>query len=636
MMRAPLLSALPLLLVLVVQQLVVASVDAFAAKAYTANYVCLENNCVNPIFPAFRILEQDILEKQEARKWRCVKDLPGVAAGKSSARYSEFCGSLLNYPFAVPDEKDKEETVETRMRRENQKALEAYVSQVDGLGLEVLENRQPWNAGTPECVQSVWKMVCWTYFPKCAPNLANAVATAAQMEEAPSDAASAEAAPSSEAAAQSDAEVAAADAAVEPVPADVAAQVAAPPGAAPPAEAAPTEAAPAEAAPAEAAPAEAAAADAAAVQTAEAETPPTLIGLRSLTRRAHAASVTKHSSRMNVVAKESVHSRLGLSSEHTPYLRPCRSGCSNYVRKCEIQCCDESVQCVFEHKSLLSDGKVLTKKGYIDHAAPSLLCTGNAFGRFASSRGLLVLVFCVSLLFLGLGDLDVEDVQGLFSLPTVNAATVQRAKTGMTVEKGAPRIDGIHKTAYWRKKKDFTMSGQGVLDPETGERFLGSCNNPHVKQSDKCNGKGVCIPWDKDGGFRICKCDLYQAGAECQVTRKSQTTAYFLSLFLGFLGVDRFYMENWFRGLMKLLTLGGFGTAWVYDVVLIGSGDVYAGEYRLAPDISTGIAQVVTPFTFLLIGLFFAVCSTQRHIMHKRRKHNEELGCREAAPLTGY
>ena len=48
--------------------------------------------------------------------------------------------------------------------------------------------------------------------------------------------------------------------------------------------------------------------------------------------------------------------------------------------------------------------------------------------------------------------------------------------------------------------------------------------------------------------------------------------AWLLSYFLGWLGVDRFYLGYIGTGILKLITFGGFGIWWLIDLVMILSG----------------------------------------------------------------
>ncbi len=53
--------------------------------------------------------------------------------------------------------------------------------------------------------------------------------------------------------------------------------------------------------------------------------------------------------------------------------------------------------------------------------------------------------------------------------------------------------------------------------------------------------------------------------------KKNFLTALLLSIFVGSLGIDRFYMGYIGLGILKLLTLGGCGVWWLIDVILIAS-----------------------------------------------------------------
>lgn len=53
---------------------------------------------------------------------------------------------------------------------------------------------------------------------------------------------------------------------------------------------------------------------------------------------------------------------------------------------------------------------------------------------------------------------------------------------------------------------------------------------------------------------------------------KSWIVALLLSIFLGSLGVDRFYLGYIGLGIVKLITCGGAGIWWLIDLILIGVG----------------------------------------------------------------
>lgn len=53
--------------------------------------------------------------------------------------------------------------------------------------------------------------------------------------------------------------------------------------------------------------------------------------------------------------------------------------------------------------------------------------------------------------------------------------------------------------------------------------------------------------------------------------QKRWSTALILSFFLGLLGIDRFYLGYTGKGILKLITGGGLGIWWLYDLIKIAS-----------------------------------------------------------------
>lgn len=199
-----------------------------AHATYTQDSFCVKRTCVNPIIPGMSFMGESVMELNEQQFWECAQyaNKPGLS------HVAGFCSRVVHqYPFAIPRGSD-DVTEGMRIQIQEKKAMDAYVGHLSAMGHSFWDYTEPWEHD--ECIQNVWKMACYTHFPRC----------------------------------------------------------------------------------------------------------------NALTEGA--------------------------------YLRPCASSCQNYLSACNVECCDEGVQCVFTHTKVTSDGTVVTEEGYVPHHGPSPLCTGGS------------------------------------------------------------------------------------------------------------------------------------------------------------------------------------------------------------------------------------------------------------------
>ena len=102
-----------------------------------------------------------------------------------------------------------------------------------------------------------------------------------------------------------------------------------------------------------------------------------------------------------------------------------------------------------------------------------------------------------------------------------------------------------------------------------------------------------------------------QAGAPAAsaMPERSFIATWMFSLLLGFLGVDRFYLGKVGTGILKLITIGGFGIWWLIDLILTLAGLQRDKEGRLLPDFEQYrlISWIITAAAFGLSVLTSAV-----------------------------
>jgi len=76
---------------------------------------------------------------------------------------------------------------------------------------------------------------------------------------------------------------------------------------------------------------------------------------------------------------------------------------------------------------------------------------------------------------------------------------------------------------------------------------------------------------------------LHELANQVEASDKNWWSAVLLSLFVGYLGVDRFYLGYTWSAFFKLLTFGGLGIWWVIDLTLLLTGslpDAYGGKLK--------------------------------------------------------
>jgi len=308
-----------------------------------------------------------------------------------------------------------------------------------------------------------------------------------------------------------------------------------------------------------------------------------------------------------------------VSGSTSTYLRPCNNVCRSYVDACSVTCCDESTSCAFDGQELQANGSSITTARYSPNDGPAITCTGSA-SRASGSTALAMMLGLLSLLLQG-PDFSIKPKK--FLLPML--------LLGLSVSLQGCDLTDAHVAEGWETKPSYLVSFAVIppvmfkdnasdtsgtpLNLTSVEATLNSCSRDDIPVDQKCNGHGQCLQWNVTSNssqpLMICKCDRYWADAECRTPRKSQFMAFLLSLCLGFLGFDRFYLGQYYDGFVKLSTLGGLGMWWLYDLVRIGSSPIYTQNYRLAADLPHWIYVTIVVLAFLAIGyIVFGVLGT--------------------------
>lgn len=297
--------------------------------------------------------------------------------------------------------------------------------------------------------------------------------------------------------------------------------------------------------------------------------------------------------------------------ERSSFKRPCMSSCSNYLQACNVECCDESPQCVFSHTVQSQYGETYVQTGYVDAVGPSPLCTGAA--RRGAATAPLIILLCIFCFHMASGSVAPLETgrSRRFAIATVLAATVPIARGFNPLEE--------HNVGNWRQNPDYLNEFKFVMNGQSGPTAtLNSCS-AGVSPTQQCSGHGYCKTLSSsENSVAFCQCTRDWADPECRTRRKSQTTAFFLSLFFGFLGADVYYLGYPVLAFAKAATGGGLGMWWLTDIVRVGSGAVYTSNYRVAADLPHWAFMLVTLSVFIIVSFFYAIYSYMAYRIRKR------------------
>jgi len=300
-----------------------------------------------------------------------------------------------------------------------------------------------------------------------------------------------------------------------------------------------------------------------------------------------------------------------------------------------VECCDEIVQCSFTSTKTNEAGAAeILQTGYVDVEGPSAKCTGGARRALSLPFLLILAIFGIHLAAdaNGIGQPSRVDVKGSSPQIWSRLPVLVLVVGAMLTLQGCDADIAHHSLGNWRAKPNY-LNEYRFIPPGANahDAILNSCAKKGVEPSLQCSGRGYCkafstgaAPMQIDGleMLSFCYCDPGWADPECGTPRKSQMTAFFISSFLGMFGGDYFYLGYPLLGLAKLLTLGGLGFWWLVDIIRIGSGPVYAYNFRTTHDLPHSAAMLIIVFLSLVVGFFAAI---ETYLMYRKKRRDDVL-----------
>ena len=112
-----------------------------------------------------------------------------------------------------------------------------------------------------------------------------------------------------------------------------------------------------------------------------------------------------------------------------------------------------------------------------------------------------------------------------------------------------------------KKKKSSQASSSKKAPKKTFEgKYCVECGSLIRKNAEICPECGVRQPETKK--------------TSSSRSSRNYLVALLLSILIGQLGIDRFYLGYIGLGILKLITFGGCGIWWIIDIILIASGSL--------------------------------------------------------------
>ncbi len=197
-----------------------------------------------------------------------------------------------------------------------------------------------------------------------------------------------------------------------------------------------------------------------------------------------------------------------------------------------------------------------------EHGMPILFCD---FTSLCSWKTALILTTRAIFVFGSNGTKRIE-FNDIKTIGTKNSTISIALKSGNTIDVSAALIMKTELLEKCVNDIDYVASVIAQLDRKQIEEEV-------RRHTDRLITEAAAAKPQKKKNQTVMKLTEEDDSREPEKVReRSKTKAAVLSVFLGCLGVDRFYLGHYISGVLKMLTFGGYLIWWLIDVILISAG----------------------------------------------------------------